>query len=292
MKKVETWFRSQNWKAQPFQKQCWKAYAEGKSGMLHAPTGSGKTYALWGGVVEEMLQSTKPTKGLHALWITPLRALGVEIQKSTQEMLRAFAPELGVGLRTADTPQSQRTKMLKSPPFGLVSTPESVHVLLAQKEHPRYFSQLKVVVVDEWHELLGSKRGVQVELALAYLRALQPNLKVWGISATLGNKELAREILLKGTKKFSVVEAKIQKKFVYILCYPKPWSVFLGVVIWAYSYSHKYFKLSKKTKALWSLPIPDLNVKYGTISFWRQLPNLLDPLPCITGVSIKKFAFG
>lgn len=234
MKKVETWFRSQNWKAQPFQKQCWKAYAEGKSGMLHAPTGSGKTYALWGGVVEEMLQSTKPTKGLHALWITPLRALGVEIQKSTQEMLRAFAPELEVELRTADTPQSQRTKMLKSPPFGLVSTPESVHVLLAQKEHPRYFSQLKVVVVDEWHELLGSKRGVQVELALAYLRALQPNLKVWGISATLGNKELAREILLRGTKKFSVVEAKIQKKIRVHSLLPKtmerfPWRGHLGI---------------------------------------------------------------
>jgi len=234
MKKVETWFRSQNWKAQSFQKQCWKAYAEGKSGMLHAPTGSGKTYALWGGVVEEMLQSTKPTKGLHALWITPLRALGVEIQKSTQEMLRAFAPELEVGLRTADTPQSQRTKMLKSPPFGLVSTPESVHVLLAQKEHPRYFSQLKVVVVDEWHELLGSKRGVQVELALAYLRALQPNLKVWGISATLGNKELAREILFRGTKKFSVVEAKIQKKIRVHSLLPKtmerfPWRGHLGI---------------------------------------------------------------
>jgi ATP-dependent Lhr-like helicase len=202
--------------------------------MLHAPTGSGKTYALWGGIVAEMTQTQKPPKGLNALWITPLRALGVEIQKSTQKMLADFNPELHVELRTADTPQNQRAKLLKTPPFGLVSTPESVHVLLANKNHQRYFSQLKVVVVDEWHELLGSKRGVQVELALAYLRSLLPNLKVWGISATLGNKELAREILLGPTVNFAVIEAKIQKKIRVHSLLPKtmerfPWRGHLGI---------------------------------------------------------------
>ena len=212
MKNIEQWFKEQNWNAQTFQKQCWKAYTNGQSGMLHAPTGSGKTYALWGGIVEEMSRSKIPPKGLHALWITPLRALGVEIQKATQKMLNDFSPSLLVGLRSADTPQSQRTKLLKSPPFGLVSTPESVHVLLGNSNHQKYFKHLKVVVVDEWHELLGSKRGVQVELALAYLRSIIPGLKVWGISATLGNKELAREILLGPTANFTVVEAKIKKK--------------------------------------------------------------------------------
>ena len=234
MKNVEQWFESQKWNAQLFQKQCWKAYSAGKNGMLHAPTGSGKTYALWGGIVAEMTQMEKPPKGLNALWITPLRALGVEIQKSTQKMLADFNPELHVGLRTADTPQNQRAKLLKTPPFGLVSTPESVHVLLANKNHQRYFSQLKVVVVDEWHELLGSKRGVQVELALAYLRSLLPNLKVWGISATLGNKELAREILLGPTVNFAVIEAKIQKKIRVHSLLPKtmerfPWRGHLGI---------------------------------------------------------------
>ena len=234
MKFVEQWFKTQNWKVQPFQKQCWKAYASGKSGMLHAPTGSGKTYALWGGIVEEMSRSKTSPKGLHALWITPLRALGVEIQKATQRMLSDCNPALHVGLRTADTPQSQRAKLLKSPPFGLVSTPESVHVLLGNKEHQNYFKQLKVVVVDEWHELLGSKRGVQVELALAYLHSIIPDLKVWGISATLGNKELAREILLGPTDNFTVVEAKIQKKIRVHSLLPKtmerfPWRGHLGI---------------------------------------------------------------
>ena len=234
MKIIKQWFESQNWKVQAFQKQCWKAYAQGKSGMLHAPTGSGKTYALWGGIVEEMSKYKTPPKGFHALWITPLRALGVEIQKATQKMLSDFNPELKVGLRTADTPQSQRNKLLKDPPFGLVSTPESVHVLLANKEHQKYFKQLKVVVVDEWHELLGSKRGVQVELALAYLRSIIPDLRVWGISATIGNKKLAREVLLGPTENFTVIEAKIKKKIKVYSLLPKtmerfPWRGHLGI---------------------------------------------------------------
>ena len=234
MKIIKQWFESQNWKVQAFQKQCWKAYAQGKSGMLHAPTGSGKTYALWGGIVEEMSKHKTPPKGFHALWITPLRALGVEIQKATQKMLSDFNPELKVGLRTADTPQSQRNKLLKDPPFGLVTTPESVHVLLANKEHQKYFKQLKVVVVDEWHELLGSKRGVQVELAVAYLRSIIPDLRVWGISATIGNKNLAREVLLGPTENFTVIEAKIKKKIKVYSLLPKtmerfPWRGHLGI---------------------------------------------------------------
>lgn len=234
MKVIKQWFESQNWKVQAFQKQCWKAYAQGKSGMLHAPTGSGKTYALWGGIVEEMSKYKTPPKGFHALWITPLRALGVEIQKATQKMLSDFNPELKVGLRTADTPQSQRNKLLKDPPFGLVTTPESVHVLLANKEHQKYFKQLKVVVVDEWHELLGSKRGVQVELAIAYLRSIIPDLRVWGISATIGNKKLAREVLLGPTENFTVIEAKIKKKIKVYSLLPKtmerfPWRGHLGI---------------------------------------------------------------
>ena len=234
MKIIKQWFELQNWEVQAFQKQCWKAYAQGKSGMLHAPTGSGKTYAIWGGIVEEMSKYKTPPKGFNALWITPLRALGVEIQKATQKMLSDFNPELKVGLRTADTPQSQRNKLLKDPPFGLVSTPESVHVLLAKKEHQKYFKQLKVVVVDEWHELLGSKRGVQVELALAYLRSIIPDLRVWGISATIGNKKLAREVLLGPTEKFTVIEAKIKKKIKVHSLLPKtmerfPWRGHLGI---------------------------------------------------------------
>ena len=175
MKKVKDWFDAQGWKAQPFQQQCWKAYAEGKNGMLHAPTGSGKTYALWGGIVAHTLQQKVPIKGLNALWITPLRALAVEIQQATQRMNDALLPDQKIGLRTGDTPQSERAKQKRNPPFGLVTTPESLHVLMSTKDHQKQLSQLQVVVVDEWHELLGTKRGVQMELAIAYLRSFSPS---------------------------------------------------------------------------------------------------------------------
>ena len=234
MKKVKDWFDAQGWKAQPFQQQCWKAYAEGKNGMLHAPTGSGKTYALWGGIVAHTLQQKVPIKGLNALWITPLRALAVEIQQATQRMNDALLPDQKIGLRTGDTPQSERAKQKRNPPFGLVTTPESLHVLMSTKDHQKQLSQLQVVVVDEWHELLGTKRGVQMELAIAYLRSFSPQLKVWGISATLGNKTLAREVLLGTTQNYTTVEARINKKIQVKSILPKnmesfPWRGHLGL---------------------------------------------------------------
>ncbi len=234
MKTVTQWFNEQGWQPQSFQKKCWKAYASGKNGMLHAPTGSGKTYALWGAILSEAQQQRVLPRGINALWITPLRALAVEIQQATQRMNTALLPKTEVALRTGDTPQSSRAKQKRNPSFGLVTTPESLHILLSTKEHQNDFKQLKVVVVDEWHELLGTKRGVQVELALAYLRSFLPQLKVWGISATLGNPELARTILLGTTENFTVVTAALSKKIVVKSLLPKtmdrfPWRGHLGL---------------------------------------------------------------
>ena len=234
MKTVSQWFNEQGWQPQSFQKQCWEAYASGKNGMLHAPTGSGKTYALWGAILSEAQQHKTLPKGINALWITPLRALAVEIQQATQKMNSALLPETEVVLRTGDTSQSSRTKQKRNPSFGLVTTPESLHLLLSTKEHQNDFKQLQVVVVDEWHELLGTKRGVQVELALAYLRSFLPKLKVWGISATLGNPDLARTTLLGNTENYTVVTAALSKKIVVKSLLPKtmerfPWRGHLGL---------------------------------------------------------------
>jgi len=234
MKTVSQWFNEQGWQPQSFQKQCWEAYASGKNGMLHAPTGSGKTYALWGAILSEAQQHKTLPKGINALWITPLRALAVEIQQATQKMNSALLPETEVVLRTGDPSQSSRTKQKRNPSFGLVTTPESLHLLLSTKEHQNDFKQLQVVVVDEWHELLGTKRGVQVELALAYLRSFLPKLKVWGISATLGNPDLARTILLGNTENYTVVTAALSKKIVVKSLLPKtmerfPWRGHLGL---------------------------------------------------------------
>ena len=192
---VKAWFAEQKWKPLPFQLQCWQAYAKGKSGFVNAPTGSGKTYALWGGIIQQALDHP-PKKGLQALWITPLKALAVEIQQATQRMSTTFDPNWKVDLRTGDTNASHRSKQRQKPNFGLVTTPESLHLLLGSKDHQKYFANLRCIIIDEWHELMGSKRGVQVELALAYLKSFLPQLQVWGISATIGNLDLAQEILL------------------------------------------------------------------------------------------------
>ncbi|MCC7501338.1 MAG: ligase-associated DNA damage response DEXH box helicase [Flavobacteriales bacterium] len=189
------WFAAQGWKVQPFQREVWTHMAAGHSGLLNAPTGSGKTYAVWGGVVNA--ERTHPLKasGLRAIWITPLRALAGEIAESAQRMCDGVGLDWKVGVRTGDTSTKERASQKKSLPQLLVTTPESLHVLLATKGYAEQFKQLDWFVADEWHELLGNKRGVQVELALSRLKSLRPDLRIWGISATIGNLEEAMTVL-------------------------------------------------------------------------------------------------
>ncbi|CAM3346285.1 ligase-associated DNA damage response DEXH box helicase [Aequorivita lipolytica] len=196
-----SWFESKNWTAFPFQQKTWKAFLDGKHGLLNAPTGSGKTYALWVPIVLQYLKEnpnykTKHTKGIKAIWITPLRALSIEIQQSAQRFADDLGTGLTVGIRTGDTSQSDRAKQKRQMPDLLITTPESLMLLLASKDYDKTFKSLTAIVVDEWHELLGSKRGVQMELALSRLKTVSPKLRIWGISATIGNLEEAMDVLL------------------------------------------------------------------------------------------------
>ena len=234
MNPVEKCFKSKGWKPQDFQIDCWKHYAKGENIMLHAPTGTGKTYAIWGGIVNEAIELKKIKKGINVIWITPLRALAVEIQKSTQQLCSDLKVDMKVDLRTGDTSQSRRIKQNKNFPFGLITTPESLHILLSSKNHNNFLKNLRTIVVDEWHELLGTKRGVQIELAICYLRFLVPKLKIIGISATLGNKVLAGEILMGLKSDFKTITSKIKKKIIVKSIIPKsmerfPWRWHLGI---------------------------------------------------------------
>ncbi|MBK9273384.1 MAG: ligase-associated DNA damage response DEXH box helicase [Flavobacteriales bacterium] len=192
---LEQWFEAQGWSPQPFQREVWAYMAEGRSGLLNAPTGTGKTYAVWGGVVNHALQHPSKAQGLKAIWITPLRALAGEIAESAQRMCDGVGLDWKVGARTGDTSTKERAAQKKALPQLLVTTPESLHVLLATKGYAELFKHLDWFIADEWHELLGSKRGVQVELALSRLKALRPQLGIWGISATIGNLEEAMTVL-------------------------------------------------------------------------------------------------
>ncbi len=198
---MDAWYRSRNWEIYDFQRDVADAYREGYNGILNAPTGSGKTYAMWLPVIADRLsRGTHTQKGLRVLWITPLRALAKDIRKALQEACDLFDMEWRVEIRTGDISSKEKQEQKKRMPEALIITPESLHVLLCQVGYTELFANLDCVVVDEWHELLGSKRGVQVELALSRLRAIAKTnghtLRVWGISATIGNLVEAMEVLL------------------------------------------------------------------------------------------------
>lgn len=203
--RLESWFAAKGWTPFEFQREVWDAYERGESGLIHAATGTGKTYAAWlGPVLEAMTEHATPRKvrrradaePIRVLWITPLKALA----NDTESSLRAPIDELGipwtVESRTGDTTQARRARQRSQLPSALITTPESLSLLLCRKDHEEIFASLKCVVVDEWHELLSTKRGAQTELALARLRRINPALRTWGLSATLGNLNVAAQTLL------------------------------------------------------------------------------------------------
>lgn len=232
-----TWFRQLGWRPQAFQREVWQHLAAGRSGLLNAPTGTGKTFAVLGGMVEQALKEPRPGAGLRAIWITPLRALANEIADSARRMCEGTGLAWEIGLRTGDTAAKERAAQRKKLPQFLVTTPESLHLLLAQKNSTQLFKDLQWFVADEWHELLGSKRGVQVELALSRLKGLRPGLCIWGISATIGNLPEAADVLLGpgwAQQGSVMVRAGLKKKIAMHTILPEqveryPWAGHLGV---------------------------------------------------------------
>ncbi|QED38685.1 ligase-associated DNA damage response DEXH box helicase [Antarcticibacterium arcticum] len=243
IKLAESWFEGQGWKPFAFQKQTWKAYFHGKNGLLNAPTGSGKTYALWIPVVLEYINNnpdykTKRKPGLKAIWITPLRALSVEIEQAASRFAEEMGTQLTVGIRTGDTSMKDRAAQRKSMPDLLITTPESLQLLLASKDYDKTFKNLNAIIIDEWHELLGTKRGVQVELGLSRLKTVSKKMKIWGISATIGNLQEAREVLLgpasPAYQNSELIRAHLNKKITVKSIIPEkmekfPWRGHLGM---------------------------------------------------------------
>jgi len=237
------WFRQQGWEPFPFQTQTWKAFMQGKNGLLNAPTGSGKTYALWVPIMLDYIKGnpaykTKHKQGLKAIWITPLRSLSVEIKQAAERLAEGLGVQLTVAIRSGDTTQAERAKQRTKMPDLLITTPESLQLLLASKGTKELFKNCRAIVTDEWHELLGTKRGVQMELALSRLKTLSPDLRIWGISATIGNLEQAREVLLgrnsKALEHSTMIRAVLHKKIKVLSILPEkidsyPWRGHMGL---------------------------------------------------------------
>ncbi len=233
------WFASRAWQPFPFQQEVWQAIGDGESGLLHATTGSGKTYAVWLGALNRFAtKAPSPTATdkpapLTVLWITPMRALAADTARALQAPLDDLGIGWSIGLRTGDTSGAERARQGRRLPSALVTTPESLTLLLTRADARQAFAGLRMLVVDEWHELLGNKRGVQVQLALARLRQWMPELIVWGLSATLGNQPHALDVLLHpGSGR--LVQGKVDKDLrVDTLLPPSierfPWAGHLGL---------------------------------------------------------------
>ncbi|HMR92969.1 MAG TPA: DEAD/DEAH box helicase, partial [Chitinophagaceae bacterium] len=220
---ITQWLLSQGRRPFAFQQQCWEYIAAGESGLVNAPTGCGKTFSVFLGTLIHFINqhpadySNRTKNGLQLLWITPLRALAKDIGRAMEEVITALQLPWQVAIRNGDTPVSERQKQKRNMPEVLIITPESLHLLLAQKGYPALFSSLQVIAVDEWHELLGSKRGVQTELALSRIVHCQQQNNIrpcllWGISATIGNLEEAKEVLLSSLNKTGVIVKADNKK--------------------------------------------------------------------------------
>ncbi|MBB3119001.1 ligase-associated DNA damage response DEXH box helicase [Pseudoduganella violacea] len=238
---LEAWFAARGWQVFPFQREVWQAAQEGQSGLLHASTGAGKTYAVWFAALLRAAAlaapaapaARKPPRGLRLLWLTPMRALAADTLRALQESSAMLAPDWRIESRTGDTSSAARARQARQLPEVLITTPESLSLMLSQNAARSQFERLDMVVVDEWHELMGNKRGVQVQLALARLRRWQPQLVVWGLSATLGNLERARDVLLGGAHGV-LVEGALRKQILVDTLIPEhparfPWAGHLGL---------------------------------------------------------------
>jgi len=222
------WFARRGWRPFPFQRLVWREMARGSSGLVHAPTGTGKTLAAWFGALSRA-RTLAPHDGLRVVWVTPLKALAADTLRSLEEPL-ADLPDgwlpgrWEAAIRTGDTTNAERRRLRGRLPAALVTTPETLSILLSLDDAHEIFAGLQTVVVDEWHELLSTKRGVQTELALARLRALAPGLVSWGLSATLANLDDAVESLVGPARAAAarLVHARVPRRIEIETLIPQP----------------------------------------------------------------------
>lgn len=246
---IKDWMNKREIKPFAFQEACWVQMQQGESGLVNAPTGCGKTFSVFLGALIHFINRNPDDfrsikkNGLKLLWITPLRALAKDIGRAMEEVIAETGLQWAVGIRNGDTTTAERQRQKTRMPEVLITTPESLHLLLAQKDAAAIFDSLDFIAVDEWHELLGSKRGVQVELAIAHIwhtqraRRSKENIlpAVWGISATIGNLEQAKEVLLSPLNRPGIIiKAQMDKQIAVIPVYPDtieqyPWAGHLGI---------------------------------------------------------------
>jgi ATP-dependent Lhr-like helicase len=186
----QNWFDTQGWQPRPHQIELLENSCDGKSTLLIAPTGAGKTLAGFLPSLTDLSHREihKPGMGrprLHTLYISPLKALAVDIERNLTKPVSGMALPIKIETRTGDTPQHKRQRQKLDPPDILLTTPEQISLLLANAQAEIFFKDLKYIIFDELHSLVTSKRGHLLSLALSKLRRHAPNLQTIGLSATV-----------------------------------------------------------------------------------------------------------
>jgi ATP-dependent Lhr-like helicase len=291
---ISQWLTAKGYQPFAFQEEAWKHIVNGESGLVNAPTGCGKTFSVFLGALIQFINehpadfTQQKNNGLQLLWITPLRALAKDIGRAMEEVIAELGMQWRIGIRNGDTDTAERQRQKRNVPEVLIITPESLHLLLAQKDYPTIFSSLRILAVDEWHELIGSKRGVQVELAISRIvncirsmdhrpSTIDKKLSVWGISATIGNLEEAKEVLLSPLKKEGIIiRAKINKPIQVESIIPDeiekyPWAGHLGIKL-----ADKLIPIIEQSKTT----LIFINTR-GMSERWYQ--TLLDVAPQLAG---------
>ena len=231
---AETWCASRGWTPHPFQREAWQRFRDGESGLIHVPTGSGKTYAAYLAALEEIVANNP--RGAAVIYVSPLRAVARDIELALRAPVEECGLAVTVGSRTGDTDARERARQREMLPNVLVTTPESLTLILSSDRVEEVLGSVGAVIVDEWHELMSSKRGVQVELALARMRAISPVLRTWGLSATIANIGDAARALVGEGRVASVVHAEMPREIEVKSLLPDsverfPWAGHLGLTM-------------------------------------------------------------
>jgi len=236
------WFDRALGKPTDVQREAWPAIASGQHVLVSAPTGTGKTLSAFLVFIDQMMTQARMgtlDPNLQLIYISPLKSLAGDIRENLYRPLNGIAFEgdeespLTIAVRTGDTPAAERSKMARKPPHILITTPESLYLLLTAKSGQQMLKTARAIIIDELHAMLDTKRGAHLMLSLARLDALcgRPLQRV-GLSATIQPLELAADYLSNGDTAVQVIAPPMHKDFEIKIVNPFPGGTLPEGTIW------------------------------------------------------------
>ena len=209
-KSFTSWFAAKDWQIYPHQREMIDFWQQRRSILLIAPTGAGKTLS---GFLPSLIDIANGTEeGIHTLYISPLKALAVDIARNLETPVKEMGLDIRIETRTGDTPQSRRSRIRTRPPHILLTTPESLELMLSWPDAATLFSSLRSVIIDEIHTVLGSKRGDLLSLSLATVRSLAPESQSIGLSATVADAHQLTPLLSSRPDEVIVFAPPLEKR--------------------------------------------------------------------------------